>query len=146
MLHVTYEAIDLAPGRLACIDEDRGRIRVSLDKSALLRDVVRQLNVEIDQLLTSSNWFQLWKAEIVSRRTPDSPLRIEYLLDHKEDGHVHVLESKGLVSVHINPSLSTEQFAAAMNPVTEEFLDAGQWFQLYAGEIVDMSPETVNQV
>lgn len=146
MLHVTYEAIDLAPGRLACIDEDRGRIKVSLDKNAPLEDVVRQLNIEIDQLLTNSNWFQLWKAEIVSRGTPDAPLRITYLLDPEEEDPVEVFERKGVVTVHINPSLSPQQFAAAMNPVTKKFLDGGQWFQLYAGEIVDMSPETVSPV
>ncbi|MGW0312085.1 hypothetical protein [Streptomyces flavidovirens] len=137
MLQVTYEAVDLAPGRLACIDEDRGRIEVSLDKNASLEDVIRQLNVEIDKLLTSSEWFQLWETEIVSRCTPGAPLRITYLIDPEEEDPVEVFERKGLVTVHINPSLSPKEFAAAMNPVTDEFLDAGQWFQLYAGEIVD---------
>lgn len=147
MLDVAYEAVeDLAPGRLAEIDEDRGRIRVRLDKNEPLADVVRQLNVEIDKLMSSAHWFQLWKNEIVSRNTPDRPLRVEYLLEVKEACGVFIEERKGLVSVYVDPALSTEGFAAAMNPATKKFLSGGQWFQLYAGEIVDNSPESMSQV
>jgi hypothetical protein len=147
MLDVAYRAVDdLAPGRLAKIDEARGKVRVRLDKDAPLADVVRQLNIEIDLLMSSSHWFQLWRDEIVSRDTPGCPLRIEYLLHKEEDYDVCVKERKGLVSVHIDPALSTVEFAAAMNPATKEQLDGGQWFQLYAGEIIDNSPESMSQV
>lgn len=147
MLDVTYEAVeDLSPGRLATIDEDRGTIRVRLDKDAPLADVVQQLNVEIDQLMSSARWFQLWKDEIVSHNTPGHPLRIEYLLDKKVPHGVGVAEDKGIVRVHIDPVLTTGEFAASMNPTTEDFLAGGQWFQLYAGEIVDNSPEPITQV
>jgi len=147
MLDVAYEAIDnLAPGRLAKIDEDRGWIRVRLDENAPLVDVVRQLNIEIDQLMSSAHWFQLWKDEIVSRDTPGCPLRIEYLLKKEEDYPVCVKERKGLVSVYIDPALNTAEFAAVMNPATKEQLDGGQWFQMYAGEIIDNSPEPMSQV
>lgn len=147
MLDVAYKAVDdLAPGRLARIDEDRGKIRVRLDRDASLADVVRQLNIEIDQLMSSSHWFQLWKDEIVSRATPGFPLRIEYLLDKEEDFAVCVRERKGLVSVHIDPALDVPAFAAVMNPVTKQQLDAGQWFQMYAGEIIDNSPEPMSQI
>lgn len=147
MLDVAYEAVeDLAPGRLAEIDEDRGRIRVRLDKNEPLADVVRQLNIEIDQLMSSAHWFQLWKDEIVSCNTPDRPLRVEYLLDMKEPYGVFMEERKGLVSIYIDPVLSAEGFAAAMNPAAKKFLSGGQWFQLYAGEIVDNSPEPMSQV
>lgn len=147
MLHVTYEAVeDLDPGRLAQIVEDRGRIQVRLDRNAPLPDVVRQLNIEVEDLMSAACWFQLWKDEIVSRGTPGSPLRIQYLLHCEEPDCAVVRENKGLVRVHIDPGLSVEQFAAAMNPATEKFLSGGQWFQLYAGEIIDMSPEPVSQV
>lgn len=147
MLDVAYEAVDdLAPGRLARIDEDRGTIRVRLDKGAPLVDVVRQLNVEVDQLLSSSHWFQLWGDEIVSRDTPHAPLRIHYLLDKKVPLGVGVAEGKGTLRVYIDPALETEQFAAVMNPATEEHLAGGCWFQLYAGEIIDNSPEPMSQV
>ncbi|MFD4547191.1 hypothetical protein [Streptomyces sp. NPDC058466] len=143
MLDVAYEAVDdLAPGRLARIDEDRGRIRVRLDRNAPLADVVRQLNIEIDQLMASARWFQLWKDEIVSHNTPGRPLRIDYLLEKREDGGAYVEERKGLLTVYIDPALNTEAFAAAMNPVTRQHLDGGQWFQMYAGEIIDNSPES----
>lgn len=137
MLDVRYEAVDdLTPGRLARIDEDRATIRVRVDKSAPLAAVVQQLNVEIDEFLATSYWFQLWRKEIVSRGTPDCSLRVEYLLE-KEDGHaVCVKERRGLVSVYIDPALTTEQFVAAMNPATQEHLAGGRWFQMYAGEII----------
>lgn len=146
MLDVAYEAVnDLAPGRLARIDEDRGTIRVRLDKKAPLADVVRQLNVEVDQLMSTSHWFQLWDDEIVSRDTPGRPLRIEYHLERKEADGVYMEERKGLVSVFIDPALRTVEFAAVMNPATEEHLAGGCWFQLYGGEIIDNSPEPMNQ-
>lgn len=143
MLDVTYEAVaDLAPGRLAEIDEDRGRIRVRLDKTQPLADVVGQLNIEIERLMSSARWFQLWGDEIVSRHTPDRPLRIEYLLDRKVPDGVAVAEHKGTVRVYIDPAIDTTRFAASMNPATDDFLAGGCWFQLYAGEIIDNSPET----
>lgn len=147
MLDVVYRAVgDLAPGRLARIDEDRGTIRVRLDKRAPLVDVVRQLNVEIDQLMSSSHWFQLWEDEIVSRDTPGCPLRIRYLLNEDVPHGVGVAEGKGIVRVYINPGLDTPGFAAAMTLATKDFLAGGCWFQLYAGEIIDNSPEPMRQV
>jgi hypothetical protein len=147
MLHVTYEATgELERGRLARIDADRGRTRVLLDRAAPLADVIRQLNIEIDDLMASCTWFQLWDSEIVSRNTPGAPLRIEYLLDGQEPHAAVVRERKGLVSVHIDPALTVTEFAAVMNPATEEFLAGGQWFQLHAGEIIDMSPGPMSHV
>jgi hypothetical protein len=136
----------MEPGRLARIDVDRGRIRTILDKRAPLADVVRQLNIEIDDLMASCTWFQLWGDEIVSRNTADAPLRVEYLLDCHERDTAIVLERKGLVRVHIDPRLTVAEFAAAMNPATKEFLAGGCWFQLHAGEIIDNSPEPMSKV
>jgi len=147
MLDVTYEAvIDLAPGRLAEIDEDRGRIRIRLDKHEPLAMVVAQLNIEIGRLMSSARWFQLWKDEIVSCNTPDRPLRVEYLLEKREEYGAYIEERKGLVIVYVDPELDAEGFAAAMNPAVRNFLDGGQWFQLYAGEIIDNSSEPVHKV
>jgi len=147
MLCVEYEATDdLQPGQLADIGEDRGHIRVRVHRTAPLADVVRQLNIEIDRFLSTSHWFQLWKDEIISRGTPDCSLGVVYLLEREEPGCVVVRERRGLVRVLIDPTLSTEEFAAAMNPATKEFLNGGQWFQLYAGEIIDMTPDTVSRV
>lgn len=149
MLDVAYEAVeDLAPGRLAAIDEDRGTIRIRLDKNASLAAVVRQLNTEIERLLSSSHWFQLWKTEIVSRDTPGCPLRVRYLFHPgiPRDLGACVGESRGTVRVYICPELTTEQFAASMNEATKEFLAGGHWFQLYGGEIIDNSPEPMSRI
>jgi hypothetical protein len=144
MLDVAYEAVtELPPGRLAKIDEDRGRIRVRLDRSENLAAVLRQLNTEIDQLMSSAHWFQLWGTEIISRDTPGRPLRIEYVHHPKvpRDMGVGLMEDRGIVRVYVCPDLDTEEFAAFMNEATKEFLAGGHWFQLYAGEIIDNSPE-----
>lgn len=142
MLHVTYEAIDsLEPGRLARIEETRGRVRVLLDRREPLADVVCQLNVEVDDLMSLARWFQLWDDEIVSRATPGSPLRAVYLLHARQPNGAVVREDKGLITVYVDPSLSVDHFAAAMNMASREVLAGGHWFQLYAGEIVDSGPE-----
>jgi hypothetical protein len=149
MLHVTYEISDrLTPGRLAQIDEDRGRVQVLLDGTAPLADVVPALNDEIDRFMQSAQWFQLWDDEIVSRDTPGRPLRIEYILDGRFPYSIGagVAEDRGTVRVYINPGLTTRAFAAAMNPATRRFLKDGHWFQLYGGEIIDASPETMSGV
>lgn len=147
MLDVAYRAVeDLVPGSLARIDEDRGTIRVRLDRTAPLADVVQQLNVEMDHLLSSSHWFQLWKDEIVSRNTPECSLRIKYILCKGTPQGVGIAEDRGIVRVYINPTLRIEEFAAAMNPVAKDLLAGGQWFQLFAGEIIDNSPEPMSQV
>lgn len=148
MLDVAYMAVDdLPPGRLAQIDEDRGTIRVRVDKNAPFPDVIRRLNIEIDQFLATSHWFQLWEDEIVSRATPGCSLRVLYRLDSRVPGpEIGLGERKGLIVVYIPPEFDTEQFAAAMNPVSEEFLAGGRWFQMYAGEIIDNSPEPMSQV
>lgn len=147
MLDVTYEAInDLFPGRLAKVDEGRGRIRVRLDKNAPLADVVQKLNVEIAQLMASVRWFQLWGDEIVSHATPGRPLQIRYVLRDWVTGGPGIAEGRGVVSVYIDPGQSVEAFAAAMNPATKEQLQAGHWFQLFAGEIIDNSPEELTGV
>lgn len=142
MLDVTYEAVDdLAPGQLADIDEERGRVRVRLDRTAPLVDVIHKLNIELDRLMRSAHWFQLWGDEIVSRDTPGQPLSVQYFLERKVPDASFMEERKGLVSVFVDPALDTVGFAASINPALRDFLDGGQWFQLYAGEIIDNSPE-----
>ncbi|MYU20754.1 hypothetical protein [Streptomyces sp. SID8352] len=142
MLDVTYEATtNLAPGRLAEITEDRGRIRVRLDQTQPLEAVVTNLNGEITRLMSSAHWFQLWRDEIICRDTPGRPLKIEYLLKMRVPLASWVDEGKGLVSVYIDPALTVQGFAASMTSATRDFLAGGQWFQLYAGEIIDNSPE-----
>jgi hypothetical protein len=147
MLDVTYEATgDLPPGRLVRIDEDRGTIRVHLDRAAPLAAVVHQLNIEVREIMQCGHWFQLWKDEIVSCHTPNRPLRVEYVLERKDDYSVYLEERKGFLSFFVDPDLDAEQFASVMNPITRQHLDGGQWFQLFDGDIIDNSPEPMSQV
>lgn len=147
MLHVIYEAAeDLEPGRLARIDEERGRVHITVDKFAPLRQVIRQLNIEMDQFLQSAEWYQLWGKEIASRHNPDAPLQLEYIpLPGAPDGAA-ITEDKGVVHVYVDPDQTTEQFVAAANPAVKDFLDGGCWFQLYAGEIIGHIPAPMSQV
>lgn len=147
MLHVTYEAVvDLQPGQLVDIDEDRGRVAIRLDRNAPLKDVVRQFNIEVDRMVRSARWFQLWDDEIVSCNTPTSPLRIEFLLKEKEHRGVIFEERKGDLKAFVDPAIDVARFAAVMNVLTAEHLSGGRWFQLYGGEIMDVSPEPMSQV
>jgi hypothetical protein len=57
-----------------------------------------------------------------------------------------IRENRGLVTIDIDPALSVTEFAAAMVEGSRQFLDGGQWFQLYAGEIIDMTPEKLTGV
>jgi hypothetical protein len=147
MLDVTYEAVDyLEPGRLARIDVDRGKVRVLLDESQPLKDVVRQLNIEADELMATCTWFQLWGTEIVSRNTPDAPLRVQYCLVEEAPHGVGIGEDKGIVTIYISTSMDTKAFAASMNPAADDFLSGGHWFQLHDGEIIDNGPEPMSRV
>lgn len=146
MLDVTYEAVDDLPaGRYADIRETRGRVHIRLDRTQPIATVVRQLNIEIEDLLASATWFQLWGDEIVSRATPDAPIRIRYALLPGAPKGAGIAEDKGLLSFYINPDQDTEQLAASLNPAVARLLAGGRWFQLYAGEIIDHSPEPARQ-
>ena len=147
MLHVTYEAAeDLEPGRLATIDEHRGELLVKLDRTQPLRRVVGQLNVEMDQFLARADWFQLWGKDILSRHTPSRPLRVEFVVVPAPSDGIGIAEDKGVVRFYVASSMTTEQFAAAMNPAVKGLLEGGCWFQLYAGEIIDYRPESMSRV
>lgn len=143
MLHVTYEAVvDLPPGQLVHIDEDRGTVVIRLDRNAPLKDVVRQFNIEVHSMVRSARWFQLWDdGEIVSCNTPSKPLRIEFLLEKKEHRGVIFEERKGELKALVDPAIDVARFAAVMNPLTAEHLSGGRWFQLYGGEIHDGAPD-----
>ncbi|MET8113716.1 hypothetical protein [Streptomyces prasinus] len=141
MLRVTYEAVEsLAPGRLAWIDEARGSLRVEVDKSAPLEDVVQQLNIEFEELMAEANWFQLWRGEIISHRTPGTSLSVRFILRRLVPDAAVVLEGRGRIRVNVDPALTVREFAGKMNLGVRQLLDGRQWFQLHAGEIVTMDP------
>lgn len=147
MLHVTYEAAeDLEPGRLARIDEGRGSVTIKVDKWAPLKSAIRQLNVEMANFLARADWYQLWGKEIASRHNPTAPLRVEYIFMPGAPDGVGMGEGKGEVHVYVDPDQTTAQFAAAANRATQSLLAGGCWFQQYAGEIIDHSPEPMSQV
>jgi hypothetical protein len=147
MLHVTYEAVnDLPPGSPVHVDEDRGRVAIRFDGNAPLRDVVRDFNIEIDRMVRSARWFQLWDDEIVSSNSPRHPLRIEFILEEREHQGVVFEERKGDLKAFVDPDIDVTRFAAVMNKLTAQHLSGGRWFQLYGGEIHDVSPGSMSKV
>lgn len=147
MLRVTYEAVsDLPPGRLVDIDEGGGTVDIRFDENAPLADVVRQFNIEIDKMVRSARWFQMWDDEIVSCNTPSKPLRIEFVLEREEPLGVVFAEGKGDLKGLVDPDIDVTRFAAAMNVLTAQHISGGRWFQLYGGEIHDIGPEPMSRV
>ncbi|MET9813220.1 hypothetical protein [Streptomyces sp. NPDC006355] len=147
MLHVTYEAVnDLPPGRLVDVDENPGRVTIRFDADAPLREVVRDFNIEVDRMVRSARWFQLWDDEIVSFNSPRHPLRIEFVLEKEEHQGVVFEERKGDLKAFVDPDIDVTRFAAVMNTLTAEHLSGGRWFQLYGGEIHDVSSGSMSKV
>lgn len=147
MLRVVYAAAeDLEPGQMVAIGEDRGIITVRIRRAAHAREYTAALNGELERFLAGVEWFQLWKDKIVSPQSADCPVRVVYVLDldgELDDGEfVEIREHQGLVKILVDPAADVDLFVAALNPTIETFLSGGQWFQLWQGEIVDMtSPE-----
>lgn len=144
MLRVIYEAVEsLESGKLAEISEVRGGTRVRVARWADIEAYTHALNVEMAAFLDGSQWFQLWRDEIISRSGGTCTLDVIFTIDDLDPGdYVKIQESKGLVDIHIERTATVDQFVRAVNPAIQEFLDGKQWFQLWQGEIVDMdSPE-----
>ncbi|MER6350561.1 hypothetical protein ABT186_01590 [Streptomyces sp. NPDC001634] len=145
MLRVVYEATtDLKPDDLVEITETRGRVTIKLREGATADEYLTPLNAALKAFVGNCGWFQIWRGQIISANSPDSPLTVQYEPDPDVDRiqGVHIRESKGVVRLHVCPDLTAEELARAVNPPIELFLAGGQWFQLWQGEIVTMdSPD-----
>lgn len=147
MLRVVYEATtDLAPGQLAEIKESRGRVTIKLREGISAGHYIPPLNAELKKFVGKCSWFQIWRGQIISADSPDSPLTVEYEADPEVDRiqGVQIREHKGVVRLHVCPDLTSEELARAVNPPIELFLAGGQWFQLWQGEIVTMDDSQGN--
>ena len=74
-------------------------------------------------------------------------LRVVYkLADLDPETPVVLEESRGSVTISLSRLVYSEEGCAALNAVAEQFVDGGQWFQIWRGEIVSMeSPEDPRQ-
>jgi hypothetical protein len=146
MLRVVYEATaDLERQRLVEIIETRGRVAVKLREGATADEYLAPLNEELKRFVDRCSWFQIWRGQIISADSPDSPLTVQF----EPDGHVdhaqgvNIRELGGVVRLHVCPELTAGELARAVNRPIELFLAGGQWFQLWEGEIVTMdSPDS----
>ncbi|MET9550601.1 hypothetical protein ABZY36_35650 [Streptomyces sp. NPDC006627] len=145
MLRSVYKAADLPDGKLSDWREDRGLVEISVARHAKPRDFIPSLNHTLADFLAQAEWYQVWGGEVVSAKSPDSPLRCTFELSRLRPAPLlHIREHKGLVELHISPHATVEQFVEALNPSNARFLAGGRWFQAWRGEIVTMdSPETL---
>lgn len=141
MLHVVYEATtDLSADQIVDIAETRGRVTIKLRKGTLAHEYLSPLNAALEGFVGQCRWFQIWRGQIISASSPDSPLSVRYVADPEVNIRtgVQIREYRGVVRLHISPELPVELLILAVNPAIERFLAGGQWFQLWQGEIVTM--------
>jgi hypothetical protein len=141
MLRVVYEATTkLRPGTLVEIVETRGRVTIKLRAGTRADEYLAPLNAALADFVKRCSWFQIWRGQIISADSPDSPLTVQYEADPDVDelSCVQIREHRGVVRLHVCPDVQAEDLVRALNPAIENFLAGGQWFQLWKGEIVTM--------
>jgi hypothetical protein len=141
MLRVVYEATpNLTPGHLVDLEETRGRVTIRIREGAIAEDYIPPLNAALAEFVGKCSWFQIWRGQIISASSPDSPLTVQYEADPDVDrlACVQIREHKGVVRLHVCPDVPAEDLVRALNPAIEHFLRGGQWFQVWEGEIVTM--------
>lgn len=146
MLRVVYSATDdLADGKVSDWHESRGLVEISVARHATPAQFIPSLNRTLADFLAQAEWYQIWEGEVISAKSPGSPLRCTFELSRLRPAPLlDIREDKGLVALHISPLATVEQFVHIINPGNVEFLAGGCWFQLWRGEIVTMdSPEAV---
>ncbi|MFH9579045.1 hypothetical protein ACH4MO_13740 [Streptomyces globisporus] len=143
MLRAVYEAADLEPGVISNWREERGLLQISVARHATPQQFTRSLNRTLADVLGGAHWYQVWRGEVISVASPACPLRVHFQISEFNPAPlVEIRERKGLVSVHVSPTATADEFAHALNPALEELLAGGQWFQLWQGEILTAtSPE-----
>lgn len=150
MLSVTYELVpETTTGKLAHYTEARGHVRVEVAEGHLAPELIPDLNQGMQDFLDGAEWYQLWRKDIIGRTGRDDlSLDVRFTLTDLDPGeYVKIEESKGFVLISVERTATADQFVDAINPAIVQFLSGGQWFQLFAGEIVDMtSPSNMSRV
>ncbi|MFF7329750.1 hypothetical protein [Streptomyces sp. NPDC008150] len=147
MLRVVYESShDLAADEIVQIKETRGRVTIKIRAGSRAEDYIPPLNAALKVFVDQCSWFQIWRGQIISAASPDSPLTVQYVADPDVSlrSGAEIREDCGTVRLHVSPAFPAELVVCFLNPAIEKFLSGGQWFQWWQGEIVTMdSPETV---
>lgn len=144
MLRSVYRAADdLIDGKLSDWREARGLVEISVARHAKPHEFIPSLNRTLADFLSQAEWYQIWEGEVISAKSPDSPLRCTFELSRLRPAPLlDIREDKGLVALHISPAATVEELVNIINPSNAEFLAGGQWFQVWKGEIVTMdSPD-----
>lgn len=149
MLSVIYELVPATTsGRRAHFSEARGEVRIEVADGFAAPDLIDDLNLGMQEFLDEARWFQLWRHDIIGRTGGCLSLDIQFSLADLEPGdYVEIREKRGFVAIGVERTATAAQFVRAINPAVVNFLDGGQWFQVYAGEIVDNSvPDSMSTV
>jgi hypothetical protein len=141
MLRVVYQASqDLGPGKNADIQESRGRVDIRLRAGSRAEQCIPELNARLKDFVDQCGWFQIWRGQIISAASPDSPLTVQFVSDPDVSlsSCVQIREDCGEVRLHVSPNAPVELLICFLNPAIATFLAGKQWFQLWQGEIVTM--------
>lgn len=141
MLRVVFvPTTDLNPGRFVDVKETRGRVTIKLRAGSSADQYIDPINEEMRTFVAKCSWFQIWRGQIISADSPDSPLTVQYEADPMVSyaQGVQIREHRGVVRLHVCPELLAEDLVRVLNPAVEQFLAGGQWFQCWEGEIITM--------
>ena len=71
MLSITFELADLHEHAPVRVQEGRGWINWELSRGLFVPEGVAALNSAAAEVLAGGQWFQLWRGDVVSMRSPD---------------------------------------------------------------------------
>lgn len=71
MLSITFELADLSEYAPVRVEEGRGWINYELSRGLFVPEGVAALNSAAAQVLAGGQWFQLWRGDVVSLRSPE---------------------------------------------------------------------------
>lgn len=71
MLSIRFELEDLPEDAPVRVKEGRGWIRYELSRGLYRPEGVAALNSAVAQVIAGGQWFQLWRGDVVSLRSPE---------------------------------------------------------------------------
>lgn len=71
MLHIWFELEDLPEEAPVRVKEGRGWVKYELSRGLFVPEGVAALNSAVTQVIAGGQWFQLWRGDVVSLRSPE---------------------------------------------------------------------------
>lgn len=71
MLSITYELADLPEDAPVVVREARGRVKYELSRGLFVPEHAAALEAATEMVIAGGQWFQLWRGDVVSLRSPE---------------------------------------------------------------------------